>query len=276
MEEIRHLSEEIKEFIEHSNRIALTYKKLPDEHKNNISRGLRNSDKRKEYYRRLSILMKEQWATGKRKNITYVRGMKMSQEIINKRRETRIDNIKKGKIKMPKGELNSCFIKLDENKIMELYQKGLSVKDISKIMGVSTSPIYHRLEKNGIKRRDVLFGYKKRIRTEDGHMVKSSPELIIDNFLFSHKIHHIYEGFIADTNYKYDFYIPSANLYIEYWGLECYEKYKKRTLDKLEVYKKLGLNLLSIYPNDDVHRKLIPLLEFSKTQTELDEFISLN
>ena len=170
------------------------------------------------------------------------------------------------------GKNSLIYIELDEKKIVKLYKKGLSSKEIGKVFNCTGSTIRDRLRKNNIKKRDVAFGNKELIRTDDGHMVRSSPELQIDNFLFHNKIQHIYEGVIADTNFRYDFYIPIANLYIEYWGLECVKSYKKKTNKKIELYKQLGLNLLSIYPNDNIHKKLIPLLEFSKNQKELNEF----
>ena len=270
-------SEEHKRKLSISNKIAHTGKKLSKEHKDNISKGLRNSEKRREYEKGISVMMKEKWVSGKmdnRKN--YWEGKKIPQEIKDRRVKTWKQRYLEGKIKRLDGEFNPRYIKLDEKKIIQLYEKGLSAIEIGKILGVSNCVIYRRLRKNGIKIRDVLFGNKERIRTDDGHLVKSSPELIIDNFLFNNKIHHIYDGNIADTNHKFDFYIPGANLYIEYWGLERFEKYKNRTIIKLELYKKLGLNLLSIYPKEDIHKKLLPLLKFSGIQRELDEFIVLN
>ena len=48
-----------------------------------------------------------------------------------------------------------------------------------------------------------------------------------------------------------DFYIPKGKIYIEFWGYEDYEAYIKRKEQKIELYKKYGLNLLEI-DNDKI------------------------
>jgi len=169
------------------------------------------------------------------------------------------------------GENSFSYKKLNEKKIIELYEEGMSSEKIGKLMNVDGGTIIVRLRKNGIKINKVAFGNKKRLITDDGHKVRSYPELLIDNFFFHNKIQHIYGQKIADTRYEYDFYLPESNLYIEYWGLECVESYKEKTKRKLEIYNKLGLKLLSIFPKDNIHHKLFPLLEFSKNQTNLKE-----
>ena len=169
------------------------------------------------------------------------------------------------------GEKNFGYKKLNDRKIIELYDKGFSSKKIGELFSVVGSTIVSRLIKNGINIRKPAFGNVGFLEAEDGHLVKSSPELIIDNWLFNNEIQHCYGKSIADTNYRYDFFIPSANLYIEYWGLQSVESYKKKTEKKIEIYKKLRFNLLSIFPQDNLHLKLAPLLEFSKNQTNLKE-----
>ena len=48
-----------------------------------------------------------------------------------------------------------------------------------------------------------------------------------------------------------DFYIPKGKIYIEFWGLEDDEAYIKRKEQKIELYKKYGLNLIEI-DNDKI------------------------
>ena len=43
-----------------------------------------------------------------------------------------------------------------------------------------------------------------------------------------------------------DFYIPKGKIYIEFWGYENDGAYIKRKEQKIELYKKYGLNLIEI------------------------------
>ena len=63
--------------------------------------------------------------------------------------------------------------------------------------------------------------YKKPYRCNDGDYVRSKSEREIDDFLFAHKIWHIYEPeYICHNGKKYypDFLLSDYNLYIEYFG----------------------------------------------------------
>jgi hypothetical protein len=87
-------------------------------------------------------------------------------------------------------------------------------------------------------------------RAKDGHLVKSKAELIIDNGLYDYKIVHAYERKLTVEEGLYcDFYIPTNNVYIEYWGLEE-EKYLSRKKRKLEIYSKYDLKLIQLYDKD--------------------------
>ena len=63
--------------------------------------------------------------------------------------------------------------------------------------------------------------YEKPYRCNDGDYVRSKSEREIDDFLFAHKIWHIYEPeYICHNGKKYypDFLLSDYNLYIEYFG----------------------------------------------------------
>lgn len=78
--------------------------------------------------------------------------------------------------------------------------------------------------------------------TEDGHLVRSEAEVIIDNWLYHNNIVHAYEWRLPSEEEVYcDFYLPKYNVYIEYWGVKDYPKYEERKRKKLEIYKILGL-----------------------------------
>lgn len=98
--------------------------------------------------------------------------------------------------------------------------------------------------------------FKPRIRCDDGHVVRSRGEAMIDNWLFHNYYPHAYERRlpIVEDNVYCDFYVktPKGECYIEYWGLED-EKYLDRKSRKKEIYDKYGFPLVEI-TNDDLDR----------------------
>lgn len=88
-------------------------------------------------------------------------------------------------------------------------------------------------------------------RTDDGHMVRSRAEVIIDNALYNYRLVHAYEKKLPIEEDLYsDFYLPSENVYIEYWGMEDDEKYSERKKIKIEIYKKYGFKLIELNDTD--------------------------
>ena len=104
-----------------------------------------------------------------------------------------------------------------------------------------------------IKKLKIFFkkSYKPETPTSfkclDGHIVKSKGELIIDNYLYINSIQHEYEKLIKvrGNPIKYDWYLPEADVYIEYWGFYG-KKYMKRKEEKIKLYGKGKLKLISI------------------------------
>jgi hypothetical protein len=88
-------------------------------------------------------------------------------------------------------------------------------------------------------------------RTKDGHMVRSRAEVIIDNALYDYKLAHAYERKLPIEEDLYsDFFIPTENVYIEYWGMENDPKYLERKKVKLEIYKKYDFKLIELTDED--------------------------
>jgi hypothetical protein len=81
--------------------------------------------------------------------------------------------------------------------------------------------------------------FEAKLRTTDGHYVRSRAELVIDNWLYTYGIVHAYERRLNIEEECYcDFYIPSGPgrpqaVYIEFWGLEDDPKYAARKKKKL-------------------------------------------
>ena len=104
---------------------------------------------------------------------------------------------------------------------------------------------------NPIENIDIDFRlkYEAKIRCEDGHYVRSISELSIDNWLFNHNIVHSYEKKIIGEYMVCDFYVKNRKneeMYIEFWGLDNSEVYKRRMKEKEAIYKKRNLRLLNI------------------------------
>ena len=92
-------------------------------------------------------------------------------------------------------------------------------------------------------------------RAQDGHMVRSKAEMLIDNWLYITRIVHAYERRLPVEEEAYcDFYIPEGKVYIEYWGLENDPQYRNRKETKLEIYRRHGLDLIEL--NDEQVKNL--------------------
>lgn len=166
-----------------------------------------------------------------------------------------------------------------EEEICDYYTNDdYSMKFIGEKYNVSQAKIRSILTKHGITIRKNYFGIGLlKITTKHGHPVISIGEKIIDDFLFEHGIDHYYNKQITSTSRKrYDFYLPSISLYIEYEGLLEFEKYKRSLITKLELYREFGLKLLEISHSSKNHiidrlKFLIPLC--SKKQEVLNNLI---
>ena len=98
----------------------------------------------------------------------------------------------------------------------------------------------------------------------DEHIVKSKGELIIDNYLKLFGIQHEYESIVNvnGNKIKSDWYLPEFELYIEYWGFFG-KKYEKRKKEKIKLYQKGKLKLISIEEQmlSDIYTNLKKQLE---------------
>ena len=108
----------------------------------------------------------------------------------------------------------------------------------------------------------------------DGHIVKSMGEKIIDDYLFENKILHIYEPKISidiDKEITPDFQIPnyknsSDDIYIEHFGISNNKSYESKTNYKLNIYSKENITLICTYEEDlkDIKKALDKKLKFYK------------
>lgn len=110
--------------------------------------------------------------------------------------------------------------------------------------------------------------YESDFVCEDGHLVKSPYEKIIDDYLYREDIKHAYEKKIdIDETHDItpDFYIPEyngvKNIYVEFWGYgEENIKYQKRKEYKTNLYPVL------------VEKEDIAVVYLTKKDVETDTF----
>lgn len=110
--------------------------------------------------------------------------------------------------------------------------------------------------------------YESDFVCDDGHLVKSPYEKIIDNWLYKEGIQHAYEIKIdidKDKDLTPDFYIPEYNgtkdIYIEFWGYdETNIKYQQTKEYKLKIYPQL------------VKRDAITVIYLNKKEVENDTY----
>lgn len=121
--------------------------------------------------------------------------------------------------------------------------------------------------------------YESDFVCDDGHLVKSPYEKIIDNWLYKENISHAYEIKIdidKDRDITPDFYIPEykgiKDIYIEFWGYDSGNiKYQQTKDYKTNIYPELCKrdNITVIYLNkkevdNDSYKKKIKYAEQGK------------
>jgi hypothetical protein len=78
-----------------------------------------------------------------------------------------------------------------------------------------------------------------KIKAEDDHDVDSELERNVDNALFMSNLTHDVHPSIPGSNFKADFKV--GDVFVEVWGREEDEKYKKQMEEKLNYYTVKGL-----------------------------------
>ena len=104
------------------------------------------------------------------------------------------------------------------------------------------------IEKAGFNPNPVMFASK--FVSKDGHKCDSMAERIIDDWFYSRKTKHERNfPYPGNQGLKVDFRIGS--FWIGFFGLSGeHKRYDQLKRKKIRLAKKLGLNLVSIYPKD--------------------------
>ncbi|SRR6266568_946333 len=128
------------------------------------------------------------------------------------------------------------FIYPSQEELHQMYiEKGMTLAQIAAVYDVSQSPIKDLCKKFGIPLRPDGFNGGVRFLCNDGHLVRSTYEQKVDNWLYEHDIPHEYEPRLpCDRRYDADFL--ANGWYIEVWGVNGSKEYAQRKARKISLY----------------------------------------
>ncbi len=145
------------------------------------------------------------------------------------------------------------------------FERGLSESDVRSVVpfdGSYPPPViayghYSRLSEmlNAANGSDIdrsVESVPKSFLADDGHLVASRSEALIDNWLFANHVLHAYD-YRVQLGLEYmraDFYLPKYRAYVEFWGMIGNAEYDQRRQKKLRLYRERNLRLVEIYPSD--------------------------
>ncbi len=160
-------------------------------------------------------------------------------------------------------------IRRDDFNELLIFERGLPEIPVNEEQINSLRQIFRNAQDLLSNEVELLDKYQKTYKTNDGHMVASEGELLIDNWLFDHRVWHIYEPkLLVEENVLADFGILTKDeniIYLEFWGMDG-KRYKERKESKTKIYKDNLLILIEIFPedlrslNEVFQRKLKPYL----------------
>lgn len=146
-----------------------------------------------------------------------------------------------------KGELTNKHVSTEE--VVRLYAEGMTTLEISEIVDLSPHGVTYRLKREGVQLRQKC--YSRNHICNDGHVVRSAMEKVVDDWLFAHGIPHDVEPQCpwpkrsTKPNYA-DFKV--GDYYIELWGMQDVPYYRRKMEYKIAQYKKYGVKLIEIFP----------------------------
>lgn len=129
--------------------------------------------------------------------------------------------------------------------IKSLYDNGYSLRRIANKYNVTKGVISKYLREIGSEIRNDGWDGGKRYECKDGHLVRSSYELRVDNWLYEHDIEHTYEPHLPFApTFCADFL--ANGWYIEVWGVTNNTSYNERKTHKQELYARHNAPLIEI------------------------------
>lgn len=93
--------------------------------------------------------------------------------------------------------------------------------------------------------------FEAKHRTLDGHYVRSKGELLIDNWLYMNGVVHAYDRPLPiEQDVLSDFYLPTGNVYIQYWGSDSGAMPDDQRETLRALYAQHGFELIEIHPEE--------------------------
>lgn len=133
-----------------------------------------------------------------------------------------------------------------QDELYKMYiEQGMTLAQIADIYKVSQTPIADLCKKYDIPIRPDGFNGGIRFTCNDGHLVRSTYEQKVDNWLYEHGIPHEYEPRMpCDSRYDADFL--ANGWYIEIWGVTGSEIYAQRKAHKISLYHTHHIPLIQL------------------------------
>lgn len=133
-----------------------------------------------------------------------------------------------------------------KKQLMKWYlEDEMSLEVIAKEIGASRGYIISCFDEYGLETRAPGWSHKT-FECDDGHVVKSTYELRVDNWLHSNGLEHVYEfplsalGGTGSADFRVD------GVFIEVWGVMDSRRYDRRKEVKTRWYAKNNHRLISI------------------------------
>lgn len=141
--------------------------------------------------------------------------------------------------------------------IIKYYKDGLSAQLIAKKYNCDTQHVLNKLHENGVETKRTGLG--RVCATKAGETVRSSLEMVVADWLYSHQIEYQYEPKLENSRYKADFKINDT--FVEVCGIENnLFNYATRLEQKIQFYIDNNLKYILLYPPDINDRKLTETL----------------
>lgn len=122
---------------------------------------------------------------------------------------------------------------------------GESLRSIERDYDVTRMVLRKRCDQYGIEVQRDGWQRGRRFTAADGHEVRSTYELRVDNWLHEHGLAHELEPrYPFDRRYRADFLV--ANTFIEVWGVTNNPRYTQRRQWKVEQCERYGVPLIQI------------------------------
>lgn len=143
------------------------------------------------------------------------------------------------------GKLRGPISKLTKNELIDLYRnQGRSLASVGEMYDASAEVVARLCKEFGIEIRPEGWAGKS-FTCKDHHIVKSTYELKVDNWLYDHGIDHIYEPKLPfGRRMQADFL--ANGWYIEVWGVIGNNTYNKRKRRKIAAYNANNMPLIEI------------------------------